>query len=226
MNDEALPQNCVEKRGRNPQIHPTKAVKSRPTHQTEPETSGSSVLARLAETDGRVTGGGKFGVDHVGELLAWGIFRWAVLRAVVEGDLSRDGIAAKLGVRPKRLEKWLTPSDPARPAFGKVFRLFHDRTILPQAVRRRALLVLMHELGLIVVDEAMVGDDSGSVERKVLQVDSAHGRLTTLLCDATSNEGDGGEAITPTEAAKLIDAVLDERMYLSAMKATLIRLVG
>jgi hypothetical protein len=150
------------------------------------------------------------------------IFAAAIEQAADRG-VSRETIAAKLGVSLHTVHAWLKPSSANRTPFDRFFELACREDILPDAARAEMWERLGYEAGFVVFPEEQAEGGEGSPLVELAQVAAGFGRLADTMREAVSDNGEAQQKISPAEAKLIVDRLHELETDVARLRAVIDR---
>jgi hypothetical protein len=150
------------------------------------------------------------------------IFAEAIDGAAALG-VSRESIAAKLGVSLHTVHAWMKSSSTNRTPFDRFFELACREDILPESVRDRLWSRMGFEAGLLVFPEerAEAGQDAALVQ--LAQVAAAFGRMAETLRTACSHSSTDGRSISKGESKLIVERLHELETDVARLRSFLSR---
>lgn len=135
--------------------------------------------------------------------------------------VSRETIAARLGVSLHTVHAWMKSSSTNRTPFDRFFELACREDILPEDVRERLWTRMGFEAGFIVFPEEKSDRPGDSPLGQLAQVGAAFGRAAETLRDACGTSSPEGSRISAAEAKQIVARLHELETDVARLRSTL-----
>ncbi len=178
-----------------------------------------SNMMRDAETREHLT---KPGLGPFGSRLLR-LFAEAIEGAAAKG-VSRESIAAKLGVSLHTVHAWMKSSSTNRTPFDRFFELACREDILPESVRSRLWSRMGYEAGFVVFPEEQAEGGTESPLVQLTQVAATFGRLAQSVRSAVEEQSEDGPTVSKTESKDIIERLRELETDIARLRGVVERL--
>lgn len=148
------------------------------------------------------------------------LFAEAIDGAATAG-VSRETIAARLGVSLHTVHAWMKSSSTNRTPFDRFFELACREDILPEDVRERLWTRMGFEAGFIVFPEEKSDMTGDTPLGQLAQVGAAFGRAADTLREACSTSSPDGGRISAAEAKQIVARLHELETDVARLRSTL-----
>jgi hypothetical protein len=151
------------------------------------------------------------------------LFAEAIEGAAATG-VSRETIAAKLGVSLHTVHAWMKSSSTNRTPFDRFFELACREDILPESVRSRLWSKMGYEAGFVVFPEEQAECAPASPFVQLTQVEASFGRVAQSVRSAVQEQGEAGPKISKAESKDFIDRLRELETDIARLRGAVERL--
>jgi hypothetical protein len=151
------------------------------------------------------------------------IFAEAIEGAAANG-VSRETIAAKLGVSLHTVHAWMKSSSTNRTPFDRFFELACREDILPESVRVRLWSKMGYEAGFVVFPEEQAEGSPESALVQLTQVAATFGRLAQTMRSAVEEKSEDGANVSKSESKAIIERLRELETEIARLRGVVERM--